>query len=880
MKKTWPLFQILLLSSIVIAIAAVLVTVVMTNTTLRSVERNLPNTLIKELVSLDLVLEHLSEVVSSAEIAAVNANPATFDRLKEKVSTAFDSVASLRHDYVFDNLIQASEFHTIVAPAITDLQIWLTEGISGYEPVSETTAKIILSRISTSFQKAKALNRQSRLNAQNKLNEERKRLDGFLSSVNLLFLLTLFITIIMIFLFIRLHLLQIRELQAEKALQASEEQYRAVVESTPDLLYRTDMNGIIVFVSHSVLRLSGYTVEEALGMKMAEEVYAYPEERQGFLEKLKKEGSIRNYEARLKRKDGSIWWASTNAHFYKDADGNLMGVEGITRDITDTKHAEAALKESEERFKIAGRASYDLIYEWDVKTDSLRWFGNIDSLLGFGEGEISDNIAAWLDLIHPEDKPLLENAVEHHRTATNPIRYEYRIKQKDGSWKYWTDHALPLLGEDNLPFKWIGVCTDITPRKQNEQALRESEQRMRAILEASPDPMVMYDRGGYPLYINPSFTEVFGWTLEDLADKHIPFVPEDQVQLTAEKINEIYTHGKPLKFETKRYTKDHRTLDIFLSAAVTRGHEGEPAGLVVNLTDISERKNLEAQYERAQKMESLGTLAGGIAHDFNNLLSGIFGYLDLARKLSQEPKIKEYLTKAFNTSERAKGLTHQLLTFSKGGAPVKKIEPLVPFIQETTQFALSGSNVSCGFEIPHDLWMCNYDKNQIGQVIDNIVINAHHATPTGGNIRVTAANTVVMEHEHPALNAGIYVKISITDRGTGIPKKFISRIFDPFFTTKQKGCGLGLATSYSMVKRHKGIIDDESETGVGSTFHIYLPAIEHHRMQEKTMGENCYLGSGKILIMGDERDDPRKCSRTCSKPWDFQPQKPAQATRP
>ncbi|NOX35555.1 MAG: PAS domain S-box protein [Deltaproteobacteria bacterium] len=412
--------------------------------------------------------------------------------------------------------------------------------------------------------------------------------------------------------------------------------------------------------------------------------------------------------------------------------------------------------------------------------------------------------------------------------------------------------AYALKNENDQIIGLVGTYMDMTRQKQAEKALLKSEQQMRAILEASPDPIVMYDKIGHPRYINPAFTKVFGWTLDELKKKIIPFVPQDQEELTGQKIREIYTYGKPLSFETRRVTKDHRTLDIFLSAAVTKTDDGIPTGMVVNLTDVTEKKALEVQYEQAQKMESLGTLAGGIAHDFNNLLSGIFGYLDLARKLTKEPDVAEFLTKAFNTSERAKGLTRQLLTFSKGGVPVKEIEPLVPFLQETTEFALSGANVSCSFALPRDLWLCDYDKNQIGQVIDNIIINAQQAMPAGGNIQVTASNEILREKEHPGLNPGKYVKISISDTGTGIPEKYITRIFDPFFTTKQKGSGLGLATSYSIVKHHDGIIDVESRQGTGTMFHTFLPAAEHQEIKKKATVEKTYQGSGSILVMDDD----------------------------
>ncbi len=640
--------------------------------------------------------------------------------------------------------------------------------------------------------------------------------------------------------------------KAEKALADSERQYRVIVENTPDLIYRTDLNGEIIFISSSVYRLSGYTFEETIGMKMAEEVYAFPEKRALFLKKLQQDGFVRNFQARLKRKDGSIWWASTNAHFSRDEDGNITGVEGITRDITDIMMTDAALKESEERFRTAGMASYDLIYEWDVRTDSLEWFGDIDTFLGFEKREISSDIESWLALIHPDDLPKLEKAVERHRTSTDMIQYEYQIRQKDGNWRYWTDKGLPLLDENNRPVKWIGVCTDITSRKQHEQSLRESEQQMRAILEASPDPMVMYNKSGYPVYISPTFTEVFGWTIEELKGKRIPFVPEDQKQLTSQMIETIYTKRMPVKFETQRLTKDGRVLDIILSAAVAKGDDEEPTGMVVNLTDITEQKILEAQYEQVQKMESLGTLAGGIAHDFNNLLGGLFGYLDIARKKVKDPKIAEYLDKAFNSSDRARALTHQLLTFSKGGAPVKNVESLIPFLQESTQFALSGSNVTCSFNLPDDLWLCDFDKNQISQVIDNIIINAQHAMPSGGNIQITAANASLDQNEQVGLKPGKFVKISIADSGTGITHKYLSRIFDPFFTTKQKGSGLGLATSYSIIKKHDGIITVDSHLEVGSTFHIFLPAAERQTHEEQNVDQSFFEGSGHILVMDDD----------------------------
>ena len=214
--------------------------------------------------------------------------------------------------------------------------------------------------------------------------------------------------------------------------------------------------------------------------------------------------------------------------------------------------------------------------------------------------------------------------------------------------------------------------------------------------------------------------------------------------------------------------------------------------------------------------------------------------------------IPQYLSKAISTIDRARDLTRQLLTFAKGGAPVQKVEKVFPFVQETAQFALSGSNVTCNFDVSDDLWPSNYDKYQFGQVIDNLVINAIQAMPMGGAIGVTARNIALEVKEHPVLAKGNYVRISIKDSGIGIPREMLCRIFDPFFTTKSKGHGLGLATCYSIMNRHGGCIDVDSEPGKGSVFQVYLPAAEavSASIDKQTTGQ--HKGGGTFLVMDDE----------------------------
>ncbi len=342
------------------------------------------------------------------------------------------------------------------------------------------------------------------------------------------------------------------------------------------------------------------------------------------------------------------------------------------------------------------------------------------------------------------------------------------------------------------------------------------------------------------------------------------FVADERIFYVHRK--QLLNTGTPQACELRMVKPDKTTFWARLEMTAARNYggvspvgdfQGAPVYRVV-ISNISERKQaetemrkLEEQVQQTQKLEALGILAGGIAHDFNNLMGGLFGYIDLANEESKGRKLSIYLSKAINTIDRARGLTAQLLTFAKGGAPVQKVTSLSSFIKETANFALSGSNISCRFDMAKNLWSCNIDKSQIIQVIDNIIINSQQAMPGGGTIDVKVKNISLGEREHITLHAGKYVKISINDSGIGIPKEILPRIFDPFYSTKAKGHGLGLTTSYSIINRHGGAIDVESEPGKGSTFHVYLPASPQSG-SETTTSIVTHKGSGTIIVMDDE----------------------------
>lgn len=323
-------------------------------------------------------------------------------------------------------------------------------------------------------------------------------------------------------------------------------------------------------------------------------------------------------------------------------------------------------------------------------------------------------------------------------------------------------------------------------------------------------------------------------------------------------LDEISSMGFISNIETACRTKNGVTVPVLFSGSAISG-ESKIQGIVYVAKDISEIKKHEEfrrkqeELLKSQKLESLGLLAGGIAHDFNNLLTGILGNISLVKmKTSPQSATCKLLDNAEMASLRAKDLTQQLLTFSRGGAPVSKSISLSELIVNSASLILSGSKASCEYAIPDDLYPVDADGGQMNQVINNLVINADHAMPDGGIIRISCANVVISDSDSLPVKNGKAVRIEVADQGSGIQSEYLAKIFDPYFTTKEKGSGLGLAVVYSIIKNHHGHITVESERGSGSKFIIYLPASESKSHTRKDEDQEIFFGTGRILVMDDE----------------------------
>lgn len=400
------------------------------------------------------------------------------------------------------------------------------------------------------------------------------------------------------------------------------------------------------------------------------------------------------------------------------------------------------------------------------------------------------------------------------------------------------------------------LIQEVIERKKAEEALQsairtvENEKaKSEAIISAIGDGISIQDPDFRILYQNQIHRDLLG----DQVGKYCYKVFQNSDRVCRDcPIKRSFADGNIHRSEGSVST-EKGVLLLEQTASPLKDSTGKVIAGVKVVRDITHRKKMEEELIRTEKLESLGLLSGGIAHDFNNLLSALLGNISLAKAYTDPAhKIYDILNEAEKASSRARDLTQQLLTFSKGGAPVKKIVSLSSLIKDSADFALRGSNARYGLTVEDDLWPAEVDEGQMGQVVNNLVINAQQSMPKGGTIRISCSNTTAREDGLPALKAERYVKISVEDEGIGIPRKYIDKIFDPYFTTKQKGSGLGLATAYSIIAKHEGHLTVESVPGEGTTFHIYLPASDKEVPVAGELKKKLVAGRGKILVMDDE----------------------------
>ncbi len=420
----------------------------------------------------------------------------------------------------------------------------------------------------------------------------------------------------------------------------------------------------------------------------------------------------------------------------------------------------------------------------------------------------------------------------------------------------------------------------IEDRKNAEEALKQSEAKFRDLVESSSDMLWELKLEGLVMtYVSPRIEDMLGYKPEEVIGRPFTdFMDPKEAQRLLGILKQLLQEKGPIKFlEHTLLHRDGYPVIVETSGVPFFDPEGRIEGYRGVDRDITQRKQVEEELQKMQKLKSVGTLAGGIAHDFNNILTGVFGNIEVAKfKLALDHDAYPFLEKAGDALERATSLTKQLLTFARGGDPVLETVDLGTLIKNSVAFNLSGSNVKAHFKLPEDLWYIKADKGQMDQVIGNLVINAKHAMPDGGNLYVSAENIENIKSGPAPHLSGDFVKVTIQDEGTGISSKHIDRIFDPYFSTKQTGSGLGLATVHSIITKHGGSIFVESVADKGTLFTILLPADCFGNQPgagpaEKASGKRPAV-SGRVLVMDDDemvRDVLAAMLRRCGYDYDF-----------
>lgn len=501
------------------------------------------------------------------------------------------------------------------------------------------------------------------------------------------------------------------------------------------------------------------------------------------------------------------------------------------------------------------------IFMMDVRGIIIGWNVGAERILGYSEAEAIGAPGAMIftEEDRARDVPAQELTGAAKKGCANDERWHRR---KDGS-RFWASGVMTALYNDaNIHVGFAKILRDFTAQKLAEQerdrllADYEMEhQRLSAVLRQMPAGLVISDAERVIVLSNAQADNILGVPTDATQDAPrvltaaagSPYAPIEPALARA-------LAGTTVASHEVAYTKtDGREGTLVVAATPVHHQGGEVAAAVATFYDTTERQLLQAETLKASKLESIGLLAGGIAHDFNNLLTAVLGNLYLT-KLSLPPdhEAQSGLAEAENACIRASGLTQQLLTFAKGGAPIKRRVSSVQLLRETTAFAARGAGVRHDVHVPDDLWPIDADEGQIAQVINNLVINAQQAMPAGGTIWLYARNKTVGPAGEGPLQPGPYIRIVLEDEGRGIAREQLSKIFDPFFTTKPKGSGLGLTTSYWIIKKHNGHIAAEPRAGKGTRFTVYLPAVPDSEYRDSGRPGDTASRSARILVMDDE----------------------------
>jgi len=655
--------------------------------------------------------------------------------------------------------------------------------------------------------------------------------------------------------------------EMEETLRNSENQLKDLLQSIQAAVVVHDSSTKIVRCNEKAQALLGLNEEQMLGKKAIDPDWNFLREDGNILlvkdypvtRVLEKKRPLKEVMGIRRPDRENPLWVLVNAVPVFQHEGKVFQVIVTFMDISEHRRAETALRESENKYRNILETMQEGYFEVDLAGNHTFFNDSLCKMFGYTRDEFAG--INFRELNNEEDSRKLHDIYsEIYRTGVPLSSFEFEITDKKGTGRHIETSAALMRDNEGKATGFMGIAKDVTERKNAEHALEIEKEKFKVVVEKSPLGIALIDKNGRYFYINLKFEELFGYGLKDVPDGKAWFekaYPDPEYRKEVMSIwkkdlkSSMVGESRPRTFHVTCLDGSRKEI-LFRSVTMETGVQ------FIIYEDVTEKMRLEAQFQQAQKMESIGTLAGGIAHDFNNLLTGIIGNVSLILlDIDSKHPHHERLKNIEQYVQSGADLTKQLLGFARGGKYEVRPSEINELIKKSSDmFGRAKKEVRIHTKLGTGVWTVDVDQGQIEQVLMNLYVNAWQAMPGGGDLFLQTENVILDKDYVRPLNirAGGYVKISVTDTGEGMDDDTRARIFEPFFTTKEmgRGTGLGLASAYGIIKNHGGIINVYSEKGHGTTFDIYLPQSAKVSVEKKKVDGKIIGGIETILLVDDE----------------------------